>query len=134
MLNASLTYKKSAVETLSKEDILVKLLDTGLVYLKEARKKYKEGDKIGARELRLKAGSILIELDSSLDRDNKNEEVKNIVEQLDAIYGFMLKEMNEAVINDDFERLKNVEEIWEKIYEGFKEAAKVYKQVQGDGL
>ena len=133
MLNSSLAYKKSAIETLSKEDLLVKLLENGLLYLKEAIEKSQK-DKTKARELRLKAAEILIELDSTLDRDSDDPQVKEISAQLDAIYGFMLKEMNEAVISDDFERLKVVEEIWEKIYLGFKEAAKIYKQMQGNKL
>ena len=134
MLNASLGYKKSAVETLPREDLLVKLMESGILYLKEAQKKYKENEITRARELRLKAAEILMELDSTLDRDNKDKQVREIVEQLDALYGFMLKEMNESVISDDFDRLKNIEEVWEKIYEGFKEAAKIYKQMQGKSL
>ncbi len=125
MMKAFLSaYQKGDIETTSREQLLLKLLEGGIFFLKQARELAKKGNKAKAREFRSRAMAIITELDNTLDREKGNKE---IVEQLDSLYAFMIKEMNRMVIKDEFEGLKNIEEIMEKLLEGFQEAAKQLK-------
>ncbi len=127
MVNSFISaYQKSEFETIPKEEILLKLIEGCIRFLKEAQQKWKEDDKARARELRSRAMAIIAELDNTLDRE-KGE--KEIVEQLDSLYGFMIKEMNRIAVEDDFNKLKDIQEIMEKLYEGFKEASKKLKHL-----
>ncbi len=118
-------YEKTSVESISREDLLLKLYEGAILRIKEARNLYEKGEKTRARELRSQAMSIIAELDNTLDRENGE---KSIVEDLEALYGFMLRRINDSVMSDDFSLLEDVEEILTKLYEGFKEAANQIKR------
>ncbi len=114
-------YQKGDIETTSREQLLLKFLKGGIFFLKQARELAHKGEKSKAREFRSRAMAIIIELDNTLDREKGDRE---IVEQLDSLYAFMIKEMNRMAIEDDFEGLKDIQEIMEKLLQGFEEAAR----------
>ena len=67
---------------------------------------------------------IVIELDNTLERDVGGE----LVDQLDALYAFMTREMIEANLNGEFERLEPVESVLATLGAGWEDAAQVVKE------
>ena len=128
MNNPYAVYQSNAVTTLSQEDILLKLLEGAIVRIKQAIELNEQGDKINARGKRQRALEIVTELDSTLDRENGPAEV---VENLDGLYAFMIKEFNNATLQDDFERLQPIQEVLEDLYQGFQDAAQEFKKENG---
>jgi len=128
MNNPYTVYQSNAVTTIPQEDILLKLLEGAIVRIKQAQELNEQGDKINARGKRQRALEIVTELDSSLDREN---EATDIVENLDALYSFMIREFNNATLKDDFERLQPIQEVLESLYQGFQDAAQEFKKENG---
>ena len=128
MNNPYAIYQTNAVTTLSQEDILLKLLEGAKLRVKQAIELNSEGEKIKAREKRQRALEIVTELDSTLDREN---EAQDVVENLDALYGFMIREFNNATLQDSFERLQPIQEVLEDLYQGFQDAVREVKKNNG---
>jgi len=125
-----LAYQKSSIDSAPREDILLKLFEGGIFFLKQARTLWNKGEKDKAREFRSRALAIITELHASLDREKGDKE---LVSQLEELYAFMIKEMGRIGLEEDFDALKNIEEIMQKLYEGFKEAAKEFKKLKAEG-
>jgi len=119
-------YRRNQILESDPEDILLQLLEGAKIRLGQARELWNEGQKIIARERRQQALQIIISLDSTLDRENYTE----VVENLDALYGYMIREISNSTRQDDFERLADVEEVLGNLYEGFKDAVAEYKASQ----
>ncbi len=113
-------YQKTSVESASREEILLKLFEGGIRFLRYARESWKKGEKARARDFRSKAMAIITELHATLDREKGDKE---LVRQLEELYAFMIKEMVRIGVEDDFDALKDIEEIMQKLYDGFKDAA-----------
>ena len=124
---AAYAYQKSSIESASREDILLKLYEGGIRFLQQAQTLWKQGEKARARDCRSRAMAIITELHATLDRENGDKE---LVQQLEELYAFMIKEMARIGVEDDFDGLKNIEEIMQKLYDGFKEAAKEFKKLK----
>ena len=124
---AAYAYQKSSIESASREDILLKLYEGGIRFLQQAQKLWKQGEKARARDYRSRAMAIITELHATLDREKGDKE---LVQQLEELYAFMIKEMARIGVEDDFDGLKDIEEIMQKLYEGFKEAAKEFKKLK----
>ena len=119
MNNPYSTYQNNFFQNLSQEEIMLKLFEGAIIRIKQAREMHEEGNMILAREKRSAALKIITELDSTLDRENEATEV---VENLDALYGFMIREFNNATLKDDFEKLVPIQEILESLHQGFQDA------------
>ncbi|GAB6886702.1 hypothetical protein JCM13304A_02000 [Desulfothermus okinawensis JCM 13304] len=122
--DAAFAYQKSSIESASREDILLKLFEGGIRFLKQARELWTKGEKARARDFRSRAMAIITELHATLDREHGDKELVN---QLEKLYGFMIKEMARIGVEEDFDSLKDIEEIMQKLYDGFSEAAKELK-------
>jgi flagellar protein FliS len=118
-------YQKNAIETSSKEDILLKLFEGAILRLKQAGQLWEDDKKPQAREKRTQALAIITELDNTLDRQNGEP---GLVEELEALYGFMIREMNRATLQDEFERLQPVVDTMQTLYAGFKYAVAATRQ------
>jgi flagellar protein FliS len=118
-MNAYTAFKKNDFESASPERIMLKLFEGAVIRLKQARQEYFEGEVLLARELRSQALAIIVELDNSLDRENGSPE---IVEQLDGLYAYMIREINTSTAKDDFDRLGSVIDCLHTLYEGFEDA------------
>ncbi len=127
LINAAYAYERDSIQSASREEVLLKLFEGGIRFLKMARKCWHEGDKRSARDFRSKAMAIITELHATLDREKGDKE---IVKQLESLYAFMISEMIKIGMNDDFDKLKDIEEIMEKLYTGFREAAKELKKTK----
>ena len=118
-MNAYTAFKRNELESASPETIMLKLFEGAIIRLKQARQEYGDGEVLLARELRSQALAILTELDNSLDRENGDPE---IVEQLDGLYAYMIREINTSTTKDDFDRLGSVIDCLHILYEGFEDA------------
>ena len=118
-MNAYTAFKRNELESASPETIMLKLFEGAIIRLKQARHEYSDGEVLLARELRSQALAIVTELDNSLDRENGDP---GLVEQLDGLYAYMIREVNTSTAKDDFDRLGSVIDCLHTLYEGFEDA------------
>ncbi len=124
MMNPYASYQQNQILEAPSEDILLQLVQGAMVRAKQARELNDQGRKVQARESRLRCFEIICYLDETLDREDGGE----IVEELEALYAFMQREINASTREDDFKRLMNVEEVLSTLYQGWKEAVAEYKE------
>lgn len=117
-------YRKSQVENASREELLLKLYEAAIGSVKQAREKWAE-ENARAREKLIRALEIVYELDSTLDREN--EEGKEFVEQMESLYEYLEQELTAVNLRGEVERLADVQEVLETLYQGWREAV---EQVQ----
>src|SRR6056297_2865237 len=105
-MNPYASYTKNQVANASREDILLQLYHGAIIRLRQARELWEEGEKSRAMERRGQALEIIAYLDETLDMDNGGE----LAEELDALYAYMIREINTSTRQMDFDRLQTVEE------------------------
>ncbi len=116
-------YKKTSVNTASKEQILLMLYQAAIKNCKkaieyiEAKDVARKGEHIG------KLQDIIIELNNSLDFEVGGE----VATELSSLYDYMLFATTQANIKIDAEHLKSVLDILNTLYDGWKEAIKSLK-------
>ncbi len=116
-------YKKTAVSTASKEQILLMLYQAAIKNCKkaieaiEARQIAQKGEYIG------KLQDIVIELNNSLDFEVGGE----IAKELSSLYDYMLFASTQANIKIDAEPLHGCLSVLNTLYEGWSEAIKSLK-------
>ena len=114
----SSAYRRTQVEGASSDQILLQLVEAGVRHARQARILGEQQDLPRARENALRTLGIVSELDSSLDRETGGE----IVEQLESLYAFLLREIGEANRQNEFHRFQDVEDILYTLYQGWKDA------------
>ena len=116
-------YKKTAVSTASKEQILLMLYQAAIKNCKkaieaiEAKQIAKKGEYIG------KLQDIVIELNNSLDYEVGGD----IAKELSSLYDYMLFASTQANIKIDAEPLQGCLNVLNTLYEGWSEAIKRLK-------
>lgn len=116
-------YKKTAVSTASKEQILLMLYQAAIKNCKkaieaiEAKQIAKKGEYIG------KLQDIVIELNNSLDFEVGGD----IAKELSSLYDYMLFASTQANIKIDAEPLHGCLNVLNTLYEGWSEAIKGLK-------
>lgn len=116
-------YKKTAVSTASKEQILLMLYQAAIKNCKksieaiEQKQIAKKGEYIG------KLQDIVIELNNSLDFEVGGE----IAKELSALYDYMLFASTQANIKIDAEPLYGCLNVLNTLYDGWSEAIKSLK-------
>jgi flagellar protein FliS len=118
-MNAYTAFKRNDFESASPETIMLKLFEGAIIRLKQARQEFSDGEVLLARELRSQALAIIVELDNTLDRENGEP---GLVDELDGLYAYMIREINTSTIKDDFDRLASVIDCLQTLYEGFEDA------------
>jgi flagellar protein FliS len=122
-------YHKTAVETASKEKILLMLYESGIRYLKkcqsamETKNWAEKGMALG------KAQDIINELSNSLNYEVGGQ----IAEQLGALYLHLFQETTKANIENDPKKIAHCIKIMETLYSGWKEAVEKLKNGQAQG-
>jgi flagellar protein FliS len=100
-------YQQNQVSTASPEQILLMLYDGAIRFTRRAISGIEENKP----EMKLsgvsKAMAIIAEFSNSLNHDIGGQ----IAEDLDALYNFMMRELTSANLNNDLEKLKNVEKL-----------------------
>lgn len=117
-------YKKTSVQTASKEQILLMLYQAAIKNCKkaieaiEARDVAKKGEFIG------KLQDIIIELNNSLDFEVGGD----IAKELSSLYDYILYSSTQANIKIDVEPLQGCLNVLNTLYEGWASAIKTLKQ------
>ncbi len=100
-------YQQNQVSTASPEQILLMLYDGAIRFTRQAIKGVEENKP----ELKgygiSKAMAIIVEFSNSLNHDIGGQ----IAEDLDGLYGFMMRELTSANLKNDVEKLKHVEKL-----------------------
>ena len=107
-------YKKTAVESASKEKLLLMLYEGAIRFLKRAIMACENKDVPGRCENIGKAYDIILELMNTLDFKVGGE----VAENLEQLYMFMTEELTRANLTGKVDHLKNVLKIMETLYEG----------------
>ncbi len=119
-------YKKTSVQTASKEQILLMLYQAAIKNCKkaieaiEAKEVGKKGEFIG------KFQDIVIELNNSLDHEVGGE----VSKELESLYDYMLYSSTQANIKIDKEPLEAVLGVLNTLYDGWASAVKSLRQQQ----
>lgn len=119
-------YKKTSVETASKEQILLMLYQAAIKHCKkgieaiEQSNLPKKGEHIG------KLQDIVVELSNSLDFEIGGE----VAKELASLYDYILYASTQANIKLDASQLQGCLKVLNTLYEGWTEAVKTIKQQQ----
>jgi flagellar protein FliS len=117
-------YKKTSVESASKEKILLMLYEGAIKHCKLAVKAIDE-KKIADRGLNIgKAYDIIMELNNTLDHKIGGDLARN----LEQLYMFMTDQLTQANIKADQEALKTVIKLLETLYDGWVKAVEKLKK------
>ena len=122
--NASSTYKETKIKTASQGQLIIMLYDEAIrqltlaiemLELKNTNKKIH--DKIEKiNKAVMKAEEIITELMVSLDFEQGGDIAKNLF----ALYSWFNKELLEASISQDIERIKTVKKMFIELYDSWK--------------
>ena len=122
-------YRNNQIETASPEKILIMLYDGAIQFTRQAMQGIDTGDKILQAEKISRVMAIICEFSNSLDHEIGGE----IAADLDALYGFMTRELTRANLTGDRKALEVVEKLLLELRETWVEAADIYaKEQQGN--
>jgi len=125
MMNAYMSqYQNNQVLTATPEQILIMLYDGAIRFSHQAIQAINAGDKQTQNTKIGRAMAIVCELSNTLDHKIGGE----IAADLDALYGFMIKEFTRANIEGDPQALETVVNLLSELREAWVEAAKIYAQ------
>lgn len=117
-------YLKNQIATASREQLLIMFYDGALRFIAQAKIAITD-EEISERNYSIgKASAIISELAATLDHKIGGEIAKN----LDALYTFMLNELNMANIKNDTTRLETVENLLADLRQTWLEAIKIQRQ------
>lgn len=122
-------YKKTSVETASKEQILLMLYQAAIKNCKKAidaidqRNIAKKGEYIG------KMQDIVVELSNSLDLEVGGE----VARELSSLYDYILYASTQANIKIEKSHLEGCLRVLNTLYDGWTEAIKTLKAQQNNG-
>lgn len=116
-------YKKTSVNTASKEQVLLMLYQAAIKNCKKAMEAIEENKIPQKGEYIGKLQDIIIELMNSLDHEVGGD----ISKELESLYDFIIHQTTQANINFDKEPLKGVLNILNTLYDGWDKAIKSLK-------
>ncbi len=120
-------YKKTSVNTASKEQVLLMLYQAAIKNCKRAIDAIEENKIPEKGEYIGKLQDIVIELMNSLDHEIGGE----ISKELESLYEFIIHQSTQANINFDKAPLNGVLNILNTLYEGWDKAIKSLKGTNG---
>ena len=120
-------YKKTSVNTASKEQILLMLYQAAIKNCKLAISAIEENNIAKKGEYIGKLQDIVIELNNSLDFEVGGK----IAEELSALYDFIFSASTQANIKIDKEPLAGCLNVLETLYDGWKNAVRSLKTEKG---
>ena len=122
-------YKQTAVESASREKLLLMLYEGAIKFVKRALIACEKDDVAARCENIGRAYDIVLELMNTLDFKVGGE----VAENLEQLYMFITDELTRANITGKDEHLKNVLKILETLYDGWKEAVELIKKNDAKG-
>lgn len=117
-------YKKTSVQTASKEQILLMLYQAAIKNCKKAIESIEAKDVAKKGEFIGKLQDIVIELNNSLDFEVGGD----IAKELSSLYDYILYSSTQANIKIDTEPLHGCLNVLNTLYEGWASAIKTLKQ------
>ena len=119
MLNARDTYKNSSINNVSKEKLLIMLVEGGVKFCKIAKLAFKTKNLKEIHTNLVKAQDIFYELMITLDTEKGGVWAEN----LKSIYAFIIDrlsrcniEKNEAILDEVFPVVQEVNDMWQEVY------------------
>jgi len=125
-MNAYSQYQQNQVLSASPEQILIMLYDGAIRFTRQAIAALDEENLAGFYHGITKSMAIITEFSNSLDHSVGGE----IAENLDALYSFMIRELIQANLHKDGEKLRVVERLLVDLRATWGEAVKLNKQGQ----
>lgn len=122
-------YKKTAIESASREKLLLMLYEGAIKFIKRAIIAAEAKDIPTRCENIARAYDIVLELMNTLDFKVGGEVAKN----LEQLYMFITEELTRANITGKVDHLNNVLKILETLYEGWQEAVEILKKKEVKG-
>ncbi|MFP4035856.1 MAG: flagellar export chaperone FliS [Desulfovermiculus sp.] len=130
-------YQQSQLQNVPREDLLLQLVEGAIIRLEQAQEHSRKGDeadsralyikeKSMARSLRNKAYDIISYLNDTLDSKAEPE----LVDSLQSLYGYMMREITNSNLKDDFSILDPVIEVMSTLFDGWKDAVSEYKKMK----
>ena len=119
MLNARDTYKNRSINNVSKEKLLIMLVEGGVKFCKIAKLAFKTNNLKEIHTNLVKAQDIFYELMITLDTEKGGVWAEN----LKSIYAFIIDrlsrcniEKNEAILDEVFPVVQEVNDMWQEVY------------------
>ncbi len=122
-------YKKTSIESASKEKVLLMLYEGAIRFIKQAKEANQNKDVKTRGEMIGKAYDIVMELASSLDF-KINESIATNLEQL---YIYIMEELTRANITGQEKHLDNSLKILNILYDGWLKAVESIKKKESQG-
>ncbi|WP_270180477.1 flagellar export chaperone FliS [Alkalihalobacillus sp. CinArs1] len=116
MQNPYQTYQRNSVATSSPQELTLMLYNGCLKFIRMAAIAMKKGNVEGKHTNIIKAQNILEELRATLNMDME------LSQSMDSLYAFMIEQLVSANINNNIEKLQEVEELAEEFRNTWKEA------------
>ena len=110
-------YKQVQVKTASKEKLLIMLYQGCIKFLRLAKKSIEKEDIQGANNYIIRSQDIIRELMNTLDREKGGEIATNLY----SLYDFMNRQLIEANVNKDVEKLEIVEDMMLELLDSWKQ-------------
>lgn len=120
-------YKTSAIQSASKEKILLLLYEGAIRFTKKAIIACEQKDIAGRGENIGRAFDIIMELNNTLDHKIGGQ----IAANLEQLYMFMTDQLTRANVNGDPAPLRSVVKILETLYDGWVKAVESLKKTNG---
>ncbi|PKM53166.1 MAG: hypothetical protein CVV00_13660 [Firmicutes bacterium HGW-Firmicutes-5] len=126
--NAYQESKRLAIESLSKEDVVIKLFEEAAKQLKMAIILSERQEFVKVFNCIAKCQKIISSLNSSLDMKYQ------ISQELDEMYRFIYEKLGEASVNHDLKLMQDIFTLITGLKDSFKEAQKINNSSKIRGL
>lgn len=135
MRNPYQQYKKTSIESASREKLLLLMYEGAIRFVKLAINAMEKNNIADKGTYIGKAYDVIMELNNTLDHEVGGELAKN----LESLYIFMTDNLTKANINNDKKALEDVLNLLNTLYDGWKqavekikneEAGKTFKEVE----
>ena len=124
---ASQQYAQTKIQTASGGDLVVMLYQGCIKFLRLAKKSMEEDNIHNTNEYLIRSQDIIMELLTTLDGEKGGEVAQNLA----ALYEYMYRELIQANMKKDPERIDQVEGMMLELLEAWKEAVKSDRKENG---
>ena len=124
---ASEQYAQTKIQTASAGDLVIMLYQGCVKFMRLAKKSMKEGNIHNTNEYLIRSQDIIMELLTTLDGEKGGEVATNLA----ALYEYMYRELIQANMKKDPERIDQVEGMLLELLEAWKEAVKSDRKENG---
>jgi flagellar protein FliS len=121
-------YKQVQVKTANREKLLIMLYQGCVKFLRLAKKGISEDDVESANNYIIRSQDIIRELMNTLDREKGGEVANNLY----SLYDFMNRQLIEANVNKEVEKIEVVEDMMLELLETWKEVTNGKQNQEGN--